>query len=112
MKTSFEQITDKKSLAELQSGEDGVVTKLRGDAGTLGIFRHLGIVLDAPVVRVMASEGAPDDYDIHVMIDDRLVSLNKQLAHNVRVSVERLRATVDVNRVMEQRRLAMMVSAR
>jgi Fe2+ transport system protein FeoA len=104
--TSFEQITEKKTLAELRSDEDGIVTKLRGDAGTLGAFWHLGIVLDAPIKRVGMADGAPDDYDVHVMINGRLVSLNERLARNIQVSVERVRTTLDVEQIMHRHRLA------
>ena len=104
--TSFEQITEKKTLAELRTDEDGIVTKLRGDVGTLGAFRHLGITLDAPVNRVGIAEGAPDDYDVHVKINGRIVSLNERLARNIQVSVERVRMPVDVDRIIQRHRLA------
>jgi Fe2+ transport system protein FeoA len=104
--TSFEQITEKKTLAELRSDETGIVTKLRGDVGTLGAFRYLGITLDAPVQRAGIADGAPDDYDVHVRINGRLVSLNARLARNIQVSVERVRTTVDVEQIMHRHQLA------
>jgi Fe2+ transport system protein FeoA len=108
MNTSFEQITEKKTLAEMRSDEIGVVTKLRGSAGTQGIFRYLGISLDASIVRIGTADGAPDDYDIHVKVGDKISSLNRELARNVQVSVQRVRNTVDVNKLIERRHMTTM----
>jgi Fe2+ transport system protein FeoA len=106
MNTSFEQITIKKTLSELYPDESGIVTKLRGDAAILAYFRSLGIVLDAPINRVQSPDTLPVDTDVYFVIGDRQFSLNEKLAKNIRVSVERVRSSVDVNRMMERRLLS------
>ena len=112
MNTSYEQITEKKNLTELRTGEDGKVTKLRGSAATLGIFRHLGLVLDAPVSLVQSADTAIDDLDLHVMVGDQLTSLSKELARDIQVSVVRVRAAVEVDRLLDQRQRAILELAR
>jgi len=106
MNTSFEQITIKKTLSELYADESGIVTKLRGDAATLAYFRSLGIVLDAPISRVKSPETLPVDTDVYFKVGDRQVSMNEKLARNIRVSMERVRATVDINQMAERRYLS------
>ncbi len=105
MNTSFEQITIKKTLSELYADESGIVTKLRGNAGTLAYFRSLGIVIDAPITRLSSPETLPVDTDVYFKVGDRQVSMNEKLARNIRVSMERVRPAIDVNQRAERRLL-------
>ena len=108
--TIFTRKEMKKTLADMEISESGIVTKLRGNLETLRLLREAGIVLGVCVSRVRSQDMNYDEVCLH--IDERRITVDDLMAQNVQISVTRVYEEPPAEWKIEQHRLAYLLVAR
>ena len=105
--TIFTRKEMKKTLADMEISESGIVTKLRGNLETLRLLREAGIVLGVCVSRVRSQDMNYDE-----VCDERRITVDDLMAQNVQISVTRVYEEPPAEWKIEQHRLAYLLVAR